>query len=221
MRVVGLKAGAVHLDRIRARLQPLQVDAHRLAVAGRLHGRVETTIAASLLWRLEVPRQHLHATAILGRVALRIGGPERRVAQLIQAEAALERRGRRARLLKQIAIGPVAHALRNALGGFELAQDVRRADVRVVHRIAWRVAGAPLGEVQRHVGMAGFRHLAPHLAHVADDGVRRRRELGVVLAVLVEEATIHTVGMRGDEVHHRPGRSGMRQEFRHPRRTGG
>jgi hypothetical protein len=66
-----------------------------------------------------------------------------------QAEAAVKRGRRRTGLLEQIGVRPIAHTLYEPLGRLELAEDVRRTDVRVMHRVARRVARAPFGEVQR------------------------------------------------------------------------
>src|SRR6185312_9767800 len=89
-----------------------------------------------------------------------------------QAEAALERRRGRAWLLEQVAEGPVAHALRQTFRRLELAEDVRGADVRVVHGITWRIAGAPFGEIQRQAGHGGLLDLLAHATHVTDDRIR-------------------------------------------------
>jgi hypothetical protein len=63
--------------------------------------------------------------------------------------------------------------------------------------------------------------LRAHVAHVADDGVRRRRQLGVGLAVFIEEAAVDAIGVGGDEIDRRAGRLHMRRELRHPGRAGG
>src|SRR5262249_45558465 len=87
-----------------------------------------------------------------------------------EPEATMEGRRRRAGFLEQVAVGPVAHALHRTLHAFELAQDVRSADVRIVYRIARRVARAPPGEVERQIRKRRLRDLLPNAAHVTDDG---------------------------------------------------
>src|ERR1019366_4560734 len=90
-----------------------------------------------------------------------------------QSEAAVERRRRGTRLFEKIGVRPVAHALDQACAGFELAENIRRADVGIMHEVAWVVARAPFGEVERQVKNLRCFDLTANVAYVTDNGVRR------------------------------------------------
>src|ERR1039457_6414330 len=107
-----------------------------------------------------------------------------------QPQPAVKRYRWRPRLFEEIGVSPVTHALQQALAGLELAQNVRRADVRVMHQIARGVAGAPLREVERQVGELRCLDLLANPPHVADDGVWQWRQLRVFLAVLLQKSAV-------------------------------
>lgn len=216
--VVGVEAGAMEFEAIgSAGDEVLYVqDDGRGGMCGLDFG-VEGMIADVLDRLFKVPHQGLQAFAIAGEHGLRVGGGDgvalERVEVLVgeeggladalgieESEAALEGSGGRTRLLEEIGVGPVAHALHQSLAGFELAEDVGGADVGVVHGVAGGVTGTPLGEVERQVGKRRMGDLLAHAADVADDGVGGWIEPGVAFAVFVEEATLHAVGVGADEV---------------------
>src|ERR1039458_6738419 len=99
---------------------------------------------------------------------------ERRLANALrvqQAESSLKRRRRRSGFFKQIGVSPVAHSLQQSLAGFELGQDVGRADIGIVYRVARRITRAPLGKVQRKLRKRRSRNFFAHTPHVSDDRV--------------------------------------------------
>src|SRR6185312_5880909 len=164
--VVGVEAGAVDLDAVRARAQVFQVEAYRRSRTGRQNLGVEVAVGLVLPGRGEIPDEGFQHAIVPRHETLRVRGfqfvPAQRVEVLVgevgrladtlgrhQAEAALERRGRRAWLFEQVAEGTVAHALSQAFASLELSENIGGAHVRVVHGVARGVAGAPFGDVER------------------------------------------------------------------------
>src|ERR1039458_3047865 len=98
---------------------------------------VKRPVAYLLVRLLEVPEDCRDVPTFGGQHRLRIGSPEalalkrvkilvsevRRLAnplRIQQTEPSLKRRSRWTRLFEQIGVGPIAHALRQSLTGFEL-----------------------------------------------------------------------------------------------------
>src|ERR1017187_3439097 len=193
-------------------------DTHLHGWRGRCRNQaaVERPVADLLRRLLEVPNDGRNAATLcrsenlrvlnrnlvtLHRMEVLVGKVSRFADALAiqQAKPAVERRWRWTRFLEEIAVRPVAHSLQQALAGLELVENVRRTDVRVVHQIAWGVARAPFGEVERQVGKLRFLDLLADPAHVADDSVGRWGQLGVFLANLVQEPAVNTVRVRSEE----------------------
>ncbi len=131
-------------------------------------------------------------------------GEERRLANAFpieQPESPLKRGCGGSRLFEQIRVGPIAHALRQPLASFELAQDVGRTDVGIVHGVPRRVARAPLGEVQWQTGKRRRRDLLADTPDICRDCLGGRRKLIVALAVFVEEPGFDSVRVRRDEIN--------------------
>src|ERR1039457_3962946 len=210
-------------------------DTHLHGWRGRCRNQaaIERPVANLLLRLLEVPDNGRNAATLCRSENLRVLNRNlvtlHRVEVLVrkvgrfadalavqQAEPAMEWRWRWTGFLEEIAVGPVAHSLQQALAGLELAENVRRADVRVVHQIAWGVARAPFGEVEGQVGKLRFLDLLADPAHVADDSVGRWGQLGVFLAILVQESAVNTVRVGGNEVHPNAALGHVIEEFRHP-----
>src|ERR1039457_3867146 len=116
-----------------------------------------------------------------------------------QSESAVKWHRRRPRFLEEIGVSPVAHTLQQALAGLELAENIRRADVRVMHQIARSVTRAPFRKVEGQARELRCLDLLANPPHVADYGVRRWGQLGIFLAVLVQETTVDAIGVGGDE----------------------
>ena len=186
----------------------------------RNHLRIKRSVAYLLVGRFEVP-DNGSEVPILGcqhRLWIARGNAiplefvkvfvceERRLAnpfRIQEAESALKRGGRRSRFLEQVGICPVAHSLHFSFAGLELAQDVRRTDVGIMHRVARRVARAPLGEIQRKSRKRRSRDLLANVANVSDDCIRRCGEFRIALPFFVEKTTVNTVRMSCYEINSR------------------
>ena len=150
---------------------------------------IEWPIADLLLRLLKVPDNGRNAVFVCGSESLRF--MERNLVALdrvavfvskvgwfsdpfaVQQPEPAVKWGRGAGLLEKIRASPVAHALYQALGGFELAENIRCADVGIIHQVAGGVARAPFGEVERQVGKLRCLDLLANLAYVTDNGIRR------------------------------------------------
>ena len=152
------------------------------------------------------------------RVEIFVGEPGRLPdpVDVHQAEAAVERVRRRAGFVKDVGVRPIAHALQIAFRALELGQNPRRADVAVVHRIARRVARAPLREIEREVRVFRALDLRPNVADVTDDRFLDGRQFCIRLTVLIETPAIHPVRMCGHKIDRRTACGDMIEELRHP-----
>ncbi len=81
----------------------------------------------------------------------------------------MKRGGRRAGLLEQVCISPVAHGLCHAFGLLQLLEHKGSAEVSIVDWIARVVAGAPLGEIQGQTRHRRRADLIAHFAHIIAD----------------------------------------------------
>ena len=167
IRIVGVIPGAMYFHAVSGighKMRHLQLNGRGRTIGNRLC--IKRSIAHLLIRLLEIPEDSGNVSILGGQHCLRIGRPEtlalkrvkvfvgevRRLANALrvqQPETSLKRSGRRAGFFEKIGIGPVAHALEQSLTCFELGENVGRADVGIVHRVARRITCAPLGKVQR------------------------------------------------------------------------
>src|SRR5579859_1760923 len=69
-----------------------------------------------------------------------------------------------------------------------------------MNEIAWRIACAPLGKIQRKMWKRRCRNLSAHPAHIPDNRIRRWVELGVFFAIFVQKPTDNAVAVCGHEI---------------------
>ena len=131
--------------------------------------RVIGPVAGLLVGQAPIPDDRRRALAVRCSPALRIGGRHLAALECVQvfvgepggladavdgheSKAAVERSVGRTRLVENIRIGPVAHALEQSAAALELLEYIGAADIAVVHWITRVVARAPFGEVERQIG---------------------------------------------------------------------